>query len=258
MSDTTTTDIARAHGHTGPTNCQDCGTTESVHFGSWYNPKTKEGGPFLQCCACGLKAGDLIVDHADCGASITNFVPHAFGTPQGQLAYGRILVRAAEAYTQGQHSATEYLDLKGAEVHDNALATVLESVGRAYAAAAINQVAQTLADKLDEETYLALGEIAATLDLAVVEDLTGANSDGEEESRPEVRVHHQAEGWTLPSLSPDVQACTANFAPEYKMPCPNAAIWKVAELHDMHATFSFWCDDHMPAERRRLAANPIA
>jgi hypothetical protein len=63
---TTTTDIARRHGHTGPTNCQDCGTTENVHFGSWFNPETRESGNFLQCCACGIKAGDAPIDHADC------------------------------------------------------------------------------------------------------------------------------------------------------------------------------------------------
>ncbi|MEU6674791.1 hypothetical protein [Streptomyces sp. NPDC046925] len=63
---TTTTDIARRHGYDGPTGCQDCGTTRSVHFGSWFDPKTKKSGDFLLCCACGIAAGDLPADHADC------------------------------------------------------------------------------------------------------------------------------------------------------------------------------------------------
>lgn len=62
----TTTAIARRHGHTGPTNCQDCGTPDNVHFGSWADPATGGSGNFLQCCACGIKAGDLPIDHADC------------------------------------------------------------------------------------------------------------------------------------------------------------------------------------------------
>jgi len=63
---TTTTEIAHRHGHTGPTNCQDCGTTSNVHFGSWFNPETGESGDFLLCCACGIKAGDPAEVHGDC------------------------------------------------------------------------------------------------------------------------------------------------------------------------------------------------
>jgi hypothetical protein len=177
---TTTTDIARTHGHTGPANCQDCGTAENVHFGSWWNPETHEGGSFLQCCACGLKAGDALIDHADCGASITQYVLNEHTSPYSKLAYERVHARAVEEYMQGQHAAVTYLDLEGDAAHHYALGVVLNHVGRAYAAAAINQVAKTLADKLDEETYLALGDIAATLDLAVVEDLDGANGAGDE------------------------------------------------------------------------------
>jgi hypothetical protein len=172
---TTTTDIARAHGHTGPTNCQDCGTTESVHFGSWWNPETQKGGNFLQCCACGLKAGDALIDHAECGATITQYVLNEHTSPYSELAYKRVHARAVEEYMLGQHAAVTYMDLEGDAAHRYALGVVLNDVGRAYAAAAINQVAQTLAGKLDEESVLALGDIAATLDLPIVEDLTGAN-----------------------------------------------------------------------------------
>ncbi|GGV86828.1 hypothetical protein GCM10010294_67960 [Streptomyces griseoloalbus] len=177
---TTTTDIARAHGHSGPTNCQDCGTTESVHFGSWWNPETHEGGNFLQCCACGIKAGDPISEHFDCGAAITQYVLNEHTSLYSALAHKRVQVRAVEEYMQGQHAAVTYLDLDGDAAHQYALGVVLNHVGRAYAAAAINQVTQALADKLDEETVLTLGDIAATLDLPIVEDLTGANGTGED------------------------------------------------------------------------------
>ena len=70
-----TKEIARRHGHTGPTGCQDCGTTQGVHFGSWFDPKTGESGDFFQCCSCGLKAGDPPIDHAYC--------PTADGTLRG-------------------------------------------------------------------------------------------------------------------------------------------------------------------------------
>ncbi|MFF1702583.1 hypothetical protein [Streptomyces sp. NPDC058252] len=177
---TTTTDIARAHGHSGPTNCQDCGTTEYVHFGSWWNPETHEGGNFLLCCSCGIKGGDAFIDHADCGSPITKYVLNEYTSPYSELAYERVHARAVEEYMQGRHAAVTYLDLEGDAAHRHALATVLNHVGRAYAAAAINQVAQLLVEKLDEDTYLALGGIAATLDLEVVEDLDGANGTGED------------------------------------------------------------------------------
>ncbi|MBL3670258.1 hypothetical protein JL475_30640 [Streptomyces sp. M2CJ-2] len=192
---TTTTDIARAHGHTGPTNCQDCGTTENVHFGSWYKPETGESGNFLQCCACGLKAGDALVDHADCGSPIVEFVINEHGNPYSELAYKRVHARAVEAYGRGQHDATQYLDLEGPAAHEHALSAVLADVGRAYAAAALNQVMKTLADKLDEGTYMALGDIAATLDLAVIEDLDGANGTGDFAAALQAcPIHHGGDG----------------------------------------------------------------
>jgi hypothetical protein len=254
---TTTTDIARAHGHTGPTNCQDCGTTENVHFGSWWDPKTRKGGSFLQCCACGIKAGDPIYTHAECGAPATRYVPNVAGDAYSELAHKRIQARALEAYIKGQHSAA-VLDLEGREADQCALDEVLDAVGRAYAAAAINQVAQTLADKLDEDTYLALGDIAATLDLEIVEDLTGANGTGEDEG-PEVRVFHRADGWSL-SGSQTAEACFSNYHREQAgmPPCTATAVWKFVENHGMHLTIGIYCDADLPAEHRHLAVTPDA
>jgi hypothetical protein len=253
---TTTTDIARAHGHTGPTNCQDCGTTESVHFGSWFDPKTRESGNFLQCCACGIKAGDPIYAHAECGAAAADYVPNVNSSPHGQLAFKRIQDRAVEAFLNGQQDAVN-CHLEGRELYEHAVAAVLEAVGRSYAAAALNHAAQLLVDKLDEDTYLALGDVAATLDLDVIEDLDGAN--GTDDDSPEVRVFHRADGWVLsPSLSPSQtpEACTTNHHRQQdgRPACTEAAVWKVVEDHGMHLTIGFYCDADLPDEHRRPAA----
>jgi hypothetical protein len=249
---TTTTDIARRHGHTGPTNCQDCGTAEDVHFGSWFNPETKESGNFLQCCACGIKAGDPIYIHAECGAAeAARYVPNVAGDAYSQLAFKRIQARAIEALQRGQQHAAQ-LNLKGREMHERAIEDVLDAVGRAYAAAAINQVAHVLADKLDEETYLSLGDVAATLDLEVVEDLDGANGTGE--NTPEIRVFHRPGGWALPDYS-DLADCTTNFhrAQDGRPACTEAAVWKVVEDHGLHLCIGFYCDADLPAEHRPAA-----
>lgn len=249
---TTTTDIARAHGHTGPTNCQDCGTTENVHFGSWWNPETREGGNFLQCCSCGIKAGDPIYTHVECGSPATRYVPNVAGDVYSQLTHKRIQARALEAYIGGQHNAA-VLDLEGREADQRALDEVLEAVGRSYAAAAIHQVAEALADKLDENTYMELGEIAATLDLEVVEDLTGANGTDEDEV-PEVRVFYRAAGWTM--ADPGTEPCTTNFHREQdgRPPCTDTAVWKVVEDHGLHLTIGFYCDADLPDQHRQAAA----
>lgn len=64
---TTTTDIAiDAHGYTGPKTCHTCGTPYDLHFLQWANPATGESGSMLECCACGIAAGDPPVNHADC------------------------------------------------------------------------------------------------------------------------------------------------------------------------------------------------
>lgn len=240
----TTTDIARTHGHTGPTNCQDCGTTENVHFGSWFDPKARESGNFLQCCACGIKAGDPIYTHAECGAAVTSYVPNVNSSPYGRLAFKRIQDRAIEAFLNGQQDADD-CHLKGRAKYEHALAAVLEAVGRAYAAAALNQAAQVLIDKLDEDTYLALGDVAATLDLDVVEDLDGANGTGDDS--PEVRVFHRPGGWTM--AGPGPEACTTNFHRQQdgRPACTDTAVWKVVEDHGMHLSIGFYCDAHQPA-----------
>lgn len=246
-----TTATVRNHGHNGPTNCQDCGTTESVHFGSWFDPETKESGNFLLCCSCAIKGGDPVYVHSEdgCSAPAARYVPNINSDPFGQLAFKRIQERAIEAYIGGQHQAAR-LELTGREADEHVIASVLESVGRAYAAAAINQVAPTLIGKLDEDTYVALGDIAATLDLEVVEDLDGANGAGE--AAPEVRVLHCADGWTLRG-EPAPEACTSNFHREQdgRPVCTEPAVWKVVEHHDFGLTLSFWCDTDLPAEHKQ-------
>jgi hypothetical protein len=67
---TTTTDIARRHGYAGPMACEDCGTAESLHFGTWFDPSNGTSGDFLQCCTCGIKAGDPTYIHDDCEADV--------------------------------------------------------------------------------------------------------------------------------------------------------------------------------------------
>lgn len=253
---TTTTDIARAHGHNGPTNCQDCGTTESVHFGSWFDPETKESGNFLLCCSCAIKGGDPVYVHSEdgCSAPAARYVPNINSDPCGQLAFKRIQERAVEAYIGARHQAA-VLDLEGREADEHAIAAVLESVGRAYAAAAVTRVAETLIDKLDEDTYVALGDIAATLDLDVIEDLDGANGTGE--ATPGVRVLHRADGWTLRG-EPGPEACTSNHHRQQdgRPACTDTAVWKVVEDHGMHLTLSFWCDTDLPAKHQPGATPP--
>jgi hypothetical protein len=75
---------------------------------------------------------------------------------------------------------------------------------------------------------------------------------------PEIRVFHQPAGWTLPYLEPGPQTCTTNHTPdnEGQPPCTATAGWKVVELYDMHATVSFWCDTHLPAEHQPAACPP--
>ncbi|MGW2048630.1 hypothetical protein ACWCPF_26115 [Streptomyces sp. NPDC001858] len=63
---TTTTDIARTHGHAGSTACQDCGTTDNLHLVVWGDPESGESGTFLECCGCGIAAGDPPEIHDDC------------------------------------------------------------------------------------------------------------------------------------------------------------------------------------------------
>lgn len=178
---TTTTDIARRHGHTGPTNCQDCDTTDSVHFGTWSDPENGDSGNFLQCCTCGIKAGDPIYIHAEegCNAPATLYVPNVNSDAYGQLAHRRIHERAVEAYVAGRDRAA-LCEYEGRAADEYAIAAVLEAVGRAYAAASLNRAAETLRDRLEEDVFLALCDTAAALDLDVVEDLTGANGTSED------------------------------------------------------------------------------
>ncbi|MFI0825697.1 hypothetical protein ACH4Q7_14715 [Streptomyces roseolus] len=114
-----------------------------------------------------------LLGHAN-GDPGTRFVPSLDTDRCGELAYLRIQAAAVESYGRGSHDAY-HLDLAGPAAHEHALSAVLDSVGRSFAAAAIDKVAELLVDKLDEDTYLALGQLAASLDLHVIEDLNGAN-----------------------------------------------------------------------------------
>jgi hypothetical protein len=248
---TDTTAIARLHGHTGPTNCQDCGSPDNVHFGSWADPKTGESGDFLQCCACGIKAGDPLYVHAECGAAAASYVPNINSDAYGQLAFKRIQDRAIEAFLSGQRDAVS-CDLDGRELYEHAIAAVLEAVGRAYAAAALNQAAQVLVDKLDEETYVALSDVAATLDLDVIEDLDGANGTGDDS--PVIRVFRRDAGWVMTGSEPE--DCTTNFHRQQdgRPACTAAAVWKVVADHGLRLDIGFYCDTDLPAEHRPAAA----
>ncbi|MFC8491819.1 hypothetical protein ACFUJU_13650 [Streptomyces sp. NPDC057235] len=81
----TTEEIARTHGHTGPVQCEDCNTTQSLHYGSWYDPATGESGDFIQCCACGIKAGDPAYIHDHCEAPDEDDEPDTQPQPQTQV-----------------------------------------------------------------------------------------------------------------------------------------------------------------------------
>jgi hypothetical protein len=71
---------------------------------------------------------------------------------------------------------------------------------------------------------------------------------------PDVRVFHDADGWTLPSSeSPEPCHKTWNGERRDTSLCSGTAVWKVVERHPMHLTLSFWCADDLPAEHRHLA-----
>ncbi|MEU1219193.1 hypothetical protein [Streptomyces microflavus] len=105
---------------------------------------------------------------------------HGEQDPHRLQAFHRTFGAAIEAYEIRYHQARHHEEQPEVTAREEALYAAIAAVGRPYAAAAINQVAQILVDKLDEETYLALGGIAATLALEVVEDLDGANGTGED------------------------------------------------------------------------------
>lgn len=107
------------------------------------------------------------------------YVPTLGGNAYERLAFKRIQDRAVEAFLSGQHDAA-HLELEGRAAVAHAVNAVLAAVGRAYAAAAISGASNRLIDKLDEDTYVSLGETAVSLDLEVIEDLEGANGTGED------------------------------------------------------------------------------
>jgi hypothetical protein len=100
--------------------------------------------------------------------------------PHRLLAFHRVFGAAMEAYEIRYHQARHHEEQPETTAREEALYAALATAGCSYAAAALNQVAHVLADKLDEATLVTLGDTAAALDLAVVEDLTGANGTGRE------------------------------------------------------------------------------
>ncbi|WP_416983520.1 hypothetical protein [Streptomyces sp. T028] len=172
--------------------------------------------------------------------------------PYSRLALDRVMGAALDAYDIRHHAARHHEEQDERTAHQEALYAALAAVGRAYAASALHQAAAVLIDVLDEETFMALGDTAAALDLNVVEDLNGANGTGEDDEGPEVRVFHGADGWVF-SFEPGTQPCTINRIPEGRQDCTDAAVWKVVENHGMHLTIGTWCDGHLPDEHRHLA-----
>lgn len=96
------------------------------------------------------------------------------------LAFHRTFGAALEAYDIRYHYARHHEEQREETAREEALYAAIARAGRAYAAAALNQAALVLADRLDEDTYLMLGDTAAALDLEVVEDLDGANGEGDD------------------------------------------------------------------------------
>lgn len=100
-----------------------------------------------------------------------------------RLALGRVLAAASEAYEIRHHGARQE-DLSERQAHEEALSSAIATAGRSYAAAAINRAVHVPGLKLGEDLFAALGDTAAALDLAIVEDLNGANGTGDDDTRP--------------------------------------------------------------------------
>lgn len=128
--------------------------------------------------------------HPDPIVTAAAYVPSRTGNAYQQLAFQRIHNRAVDALLAGQHDAAR-LDLEDHAAHTHTVDAILAAIGRAYAAAAINQAAATLVSQLGENTYLALGSIAATLDLDLCEDLDGANGDAATGASDATDVRHE-------------------------------------------------------------------
>lgn len=253
MSELSTEEIARRHGHTGPTSCQECGATEGVHFGSWFDPETKKSGSFLECCSCAIKKGDFFIEHQDCGSLVTQLVAHEGKDEALGQAYRLIETRAAEAYRQGQDEAKR-LKLAGEEAHRHALARTLRSVGLAYAAAALQQAVVTFPDSLNEDAAVALETAAGAIYPEVSDGLAEA-AYADCADIPQTRVLYCAEGWLMGD-EPHPQKCTSNFFRQQdgRLPCTHTASWKTVESHGLTLSIGFYCDEDLPEKYRELAA----
>ncbi|GGV13788.1 hypothetical protein [Streptomyces spectabilis] len=107
---------------------------------------------------------------------------HGDNDPHRLLAFHRTFGAAMEAYEIRYHQARHHEEQPEATAREEALYAALAAAGRPYAAAALSRAASVLGDKFNETTFLALGDTAAALDLAIVEDLNGANGTGEDDA----------------------------------------------------------------------------
>ncbi|WP_406462329.1 hypothetical protein OH768_44235 [Streptomyces sp. NBC_01622] len=115
---------------------------------------------------------------------VTQFVlttVHGDDDPHRLLAFHRVFGAAMEAYEIRYHQARHHEEQPETTAREEALYAAIATAGRSYAAAALNQAVNVLGKKLDEDVCLALGDTAAALDLAVVEDLDGANGTGDDD-----------------------------------------------------------------------------
>jgi hypothetical protein len=100
-----------------------------------------------------------------------------YDDPHTALALARVDARAAEAYEETRHEAAYYGEKAPDSAHREGLQAAVRTVGHMYAAAALNRLLHALGADLPEEIAARIGDTAAALDLAIVEDLDGANDD---------------------------------------------------------------------------------
>lgn len=100
-----------------------------------------------------------------------------YDDPHTLLALARVDDTATEAYATARHDASHHAGLDDGDAHTIALGAAVRASGRLYAAAALERLLEALGTDLPEDIAARIGDTAAAIDLAVVEDLTGANDD---------------------------------------------------------------------------------
>lgn len=100
-----------------------------------------------------------------------------YDDPHTMRALARIGAVAVEAYMAAWHEASYHAGLDDKDAHTIALEAAVRASGRLYAAAALERLMEALGADLPEDIAMRIGDTAAAIDLAVVEDLTGANDD---------------------------------------------------------------------------------